>query len=201
MDSEFKFLLFVWLGTKALFCIERAWSGCFILVYAFSQFTIDNKAMLQLAEGFLAFMILGLYGQRKMRQWAIVHTWAIASMGAVLEAVVNLWVLVNPFQAFMGAVCVTTFFFNLWKIQEVERKAAVFEDAKSRAWFDIVCNRIEYLCTALGAALAMLWQPNIHIVVWILVTAVVITYYLSAFRYVLADEWCEARGILYPSFR
>ena len=168
---------------------QMLWTNAYTMVYAYNRFTVDDKAILVLMEAVISLVAIMFISRKSIRRWAL------------LDGVTEYLLLVDPLYKYMFDLISLCIFFNLWKVQNQERMNTLFSDPVRRTNMDISINMATFVGGIIAGVMAIVFKPNIKVVVWMAIFLNSASYYISMFRFILADKYAKEHGLVYPCMR
>lgn len=188
-----------WLFSIVFCAVQMACCNSITIVYAYHHITDKQKAILMVIAGALTFLVYTLGKSDRVRQWVCRNYTLMAVIGIVIDGGTELLLLHSAFAKFLAdCVCLATFF-KFYRIQMIERVAAIFSKKKDRANFDIDVCRADAIGVVAGGFMSFVSPAiDIEIVVWISTVWTSATYITSWYRFYLCDKYMSQKGILLP---
>lgn len=190
-----------WLFSIAFCATQVACCNSITLVYAYQHIADKDRALLMLITGGCTYLVYSLAKKKIVKQWVCTHYTFMALVGIVVDGGTELALLRSAFTKFVcDFVCLATFF-KFYRIQMIERMAAMFS-GKDRSDFDIDVSRADAIGVVAGGTTAYL-SPSIPIeyVIWISAIWTVITYITSWIRFRFCDNYMQQNGIQLPCMK
>lgn len=190
----------VW--TLIFLTTQQAFCGAYTVVYAFSNITSQENAILKILLGLIAFAILSVGKLQSIRKWIVTHYVFFAIAGVIVDGGTELLLLKSPMTKLICDVVALSSFFKLYKIQIEERVNAIFntEDRKNeRTKFNLDLDRAACIGGVIGGLVAMIFPDiPIQIIIWVSAIWTAATYIICIYRFVLMDRYIRANGLVYP---
>ena len=180
---------------------QMLWCNSYTMIYAYNRFTVDDKALLVLMEAVISLMAMLFIARKPIRRWVNRHPVVLASIGALLDGTTEYLLLVDPLYKYSFDLISLCIFFNFWKVQNQERMNTLFSDPVRRTNMDISINMATFVGGILAGVMAIIFKPDIVVVVWLSIFLNSTSYYISMFRFILADKYVAEHGLVYPCMR
>ena len=182
----------------SIFYVEMGESCCgaFTIVYAYSNLTNNENAVLHIIAGLMALAVYTFGKAKKIRRWIIRNYTLMAVIGIIVDAGTELMLLKSPFIKLICDVVALGAFFKFYRIQMVERSNAIFDD-EERVQFDLDYNRGCAAGVVTGGITALVAPPiDIQIIIWISAVWISTTYITSWIRFKIIDNYMHNHGLV-----